>query len=211
MANYLAPIISRPIIGQSIIGALLVFTTQCYVSTVHAVVVCLANFSKQLTVSRKQYSKLVRSFCSGCTTCLHCGNSQIKIPTYNGPKIQRHFNATASVWPNLALWQHYVLLLVSYHMKVVERMFEYRIRQQMICSLALWKVRKPLMPLLLHDKCRKISELKERSSILALWIWKKATDGVLTEVIKWAMHKPRVEGWQTQTQRIVNGSINVSR
>ena len=43
--------------------------------------------------------------------------------------------------------------------------------------------------------CRRILELKEISCILALWIWKKAFDWVLREVIRWAMCKLGVEEW----------------
>jgi len=45
------------------------------------------------------------------------------------------------------------------------------------------------MPFLLYDRRRRSVELKERSSILALWIWKIFFDSVPREVIRWAMRK----------------------
>jgi len=43
----------------------------------------------------------------------------------------------------------------------------------------------------IEDRCRRSLELKERSSILALWIWKK----LLKEVIRWAIRKLGIEEW----------------
>ena len=39
------------------------------------------------------------------------------------------------------------------------------------------KVREPLMPFLWQDRCRRILELKVKSSILVLWIWRKLLIG----------------------------------
>ena len=51
------------------------------------------------------------------------------------------------------------------------------------------------MPFLLYDRRRRSVELKERSSILALWIWKIFFDSVPREVIRWAMRKLGVKEW----------------
>ena len=61
--------------------------------------------------------------------------------------------------------------LLEHAMKVVERIFEHRIRQGKV------KVREPLMPFLWQDRCRRILELKVKSSTLVLWIWRKLLIG----------------------------------
>ena len=48
------------------------------------------------------------------------------------------------------------------------------------------------MPFLSQDRCRRILELKVRSSILVLWIWRKLFYRVPREAISWAM---RFEEW----------------
>jgi len=58
-------------------------------------------------------------------------------------------------------------------MNVVERIFEYRIWLQIDMAnmqFGFMKGREPLMPFLLYNRCWRIIELKESSSILALWI-----------------------------------------
>ena len=50
------------------------------------------------------------------------------------------------------------------------------------------------MPFLWQDRCRRILQLKVRSSILILWIWRKLFR-VPREVISWAMRKLGVEEW----------------
>jgi len=51
------------------------------------------------------------------------------------------------------------------------------------------------MPFLWQDTYRRNLELKVRSSVLVLRIWKKVFDSVPREVISWAMRKLRVEEW----------------
>ena len=64
--------------------------------------------------------------------------------------------------------------LLEHAMKVVERIFEHRIRQQIeIDHMQL----EPLMPFLWQDRCRRILEIKVRNSILVLWIWRKLLIG----------------------------------
>ena len=65
-------------------------------------------------------------------------------------------------------------------MKVVERIFEHRILQQIKIDdmqFGFMKVREPLMPFLWQDRCRRILELKVKGSILVLWIWRKLLIG----------------------------------
>jgi len=56
-----------------------------------------------------------------------------------------------------------------------------------MCRLDLLEVRESVMPFLLQDRCRRILQLKERSSILALWIRKKLLIGFPREVISWEL------------------------
>ena len=51
------------------------------------------------------------------------------------------------------------------------------------------------MPFLWQDRCRRILELKVRSSILVLQILKKLLTGCKGDVISWAMRKLGVEEW----------------
>ena len=65
----------------------------------------------------------------------------------------------------------------------------------MTCSLDSRKVRESQMPFLWQDRCRRISELKVRNSILVFVDLEKAFDRVPREVISWAMRKLGVEEW----------------
>ena len=60
--------------------------------------------------------------------------------------------------------------LLEHAMKVVERIFEHRIRQQIEIDDVQFGF---MMPFLWQDRCRRILELKVRNSILVLWIWRK--------------------------------------
>ena len=51
------------------------------------------------------------------------------------------------------------------------------------------------MPFLWQDSCRRILELRVRSSIFGFVDLEKAFDRVPREVISWAMRKLRVEEW----------------
>ena len=59
------------------------------------------------------------------------------------------------------------------------------------------------MPFLWQDRCRRILELKVRSSILVLQILKKLLTGCKRDVISWAMRKLGVE------ERLVSAVISM--
>ena len=67
--------------------------------------------------------------------------------------------------------------LLKHAMKVVERIFEYRIRQQIEMQFGLMKGKGTTDAILSQDRCRRILELKVRSSIFVLWIWRKLLIG----------------------------------
>ena len=66
-------------------------------------------------------------------------------------------------------------------MKVVERIFEHRIRQQIVIDdmqFGFMKGKGTTDAIFLwQDRCRRILELKVKSSILVLWIWRKLLIG----------------------------------
>ena len=64
-------------------------------------------------------------------------------------------------------------------MQVVETIFEYRIRQQIqVYDTQFGFMKgKGTTDAIFKDRCRRILDLKERSSTLALWIWKKLLIG----------------------------------
>ena len=65
--------------------------------------------------------------------------------------------------------------LFEHAMKVV-RIFEHRIRQQIVIDdmqFGFMKGKGTTDAILWQDRCRKILELKVKSSILVLWIWRK--------------------------------------
>ena len=65
-------------------------------------------------------------------------------------------------------------------MKVVERIFEHRIRQQIEIDdmqFGFMKGKGTTDAFLWQDRCRRIFELKVRNSILVLWIWRKLLIG----------------------------------
>ena len=64
--------------------------------------------------------------------------------------------------------------VLEHAMKVVERIFEHRIRQQIEIDDMQFGF---MMPFLWQDRCRRILELKVRISILVLWIWRKLLTG----------------------------------
>ena len=77
--------------------------------------------------------------------------------------------------------------LLEHATKVVERIFEDRIQQQIDIDdmqFGFMKGKGTTDAILLYDRCSRSLELKERSSILALWIWKKTFDRVPREVIR---------------------------
>jgi len=85
-------------------------------------------------------------------------------------------------------------------MKLVERMFEYRLWQQIQVDdmqLDLWKVREPLC--YWKTDTWEFFELKERSFIFGFVNLEEAFDRVPREVISWAVHKLRVEEWLVST------------
>ena len=101
---------------------------------------------------------------------------------------------------------------MEHAMKMVQRIFEHRIRQQIEVddmqfgsvkgkgtTDAIFIVRQ------MQENCR----VKGRSSILALWIWKKAFDRVAREVIRWAMCKLGVEEWLVSA--VMSGAKTVVR
>jgi len=70
--------------------------------------------------------------------------------------------------------------LLEHTMKVLVRIFEHRIRQQIEVDdmqFGFMKGNGTTDATLLLDRCRRILELKERSSALALCIWKKLLIG----------------------------------
>ena len=71
--------------------------------------------------------------------------------------------------------------LLEHAMKVVERIFEHRIRQQIKIDdmqFGFMKSKGTTDAIFMwQDRCRRISELKARSSILVLWIWRKLLIG----------------------------------
>ena len=65
--------------------------------------------------------------------------------------------------------------LVEHAMKVIERIFEHRIRQQIVIDdmqFGFMKGKGTTDAISWQDRCRRILELKVRSSVLALRIWK---------------------------------------
>ena len=76
-------------------------------------------------------------------------------------------------------------------MKVVERIFKHRIRQQIEIDDMQFGLMKgktePPMPFLWQDRCRRILELKVRSSILVLW-----KDNVESKGVRVNMNKTMV-------------------
>jgi len=74
------------------------------------------------------------------------------------------------------------ITLLEHAMKVVERIFGHRIWQQIEIDdmqFGFMKGKEPQMPFLWQDRCSKFLELKVRSSILVLWIWRKLLIGCL--------------------------------
>jgi len=72
---------------------------------------------------------------------------------------------------------HRGIKLLEHALKVVERTFENRIRQQIdidVKQFGFIKVKRTTDAIFI---VRRSSELKERSYILALWIWKKLLIG----------------------------------
>ena len=88
--------------------------------------------------------------------------------------------------------------LLEHAMKVVEWIFEHRIRQQIEIDdmqFGFIKVREPLMPFLWQDRCRRILELKSKKLYFGFVDLEKAFDRVPREVISWAMCKLGVDEW----------------
>jgi len=90
--------------------------------------------------------------------------------------------------------------LLEHAMKVVERIFEHRIRQQIEVDdmqFGFMKGKRTTDAIFAVRQMQENLELKERSSTLALCIWKKLLidDRVPREVIQWAMRKLGVEEW----------------
>ena len=70
--------------------------------------------------------------------------------------------------------------LLEYAVIVVGKIFEHRIRQQIEIDdmqFGFMKGKGTTDPILWQDRCRRILELKVRSSILVLWIWRKLLIG----------------------------------
>jgi len=70
--------------------------------------------------------------------------------------------------------------LLEHAMKVVERIFEHRIRQQIEIDdmqFGFMKGKGTTDVIFWQDRCRRILELKVRSSVLVLWIWRKLLIG----------------------------------
>ena len=70
--------------------------------------------------------------------------------------------------------------MLEHAMKVVERIFEHRIRQQIEIvdmQFGFMKGKGTMMPFLWQDRCRRTLELKVRNSILVLWTWRKLLIG----------------------------------
>ena len=67
--------------------------------------------------------------------------------------------------------------MLEHAMKVVERIFEHRIRQQIVIDdmqFGFMKGKGTTDAIFIwQDRCRRILELKVKSSILVLWIWRK--------------------------------------
>jgi len=64
--------------------------------------------------------------------------------------------------------------------KVVEKIFEYRILQQIEIDdmqFGFLKGKRTTDAILWQDRCRRILELKVRNYILVLWIWRKLLIG----------------------------------
>ena len=65
--------------------------------------------------------------------------------------------------------------LLEHAMKVVERIFEHRIRQQIELDdmqFGFMKGKETTDAIFMQDRCRRILELKVRNSVLVLWIWR---------------------------------------
>ena len=71
--------------------------------------------------------------------------------------------------------------ILEHALIVVERIFEYRIRQQIEIDdmqFGFMKSKGTTDAIFMwQDRCRRILELKARSSILVLWIWRKVLIG----------------------------------
>jgi len=70
--------------------------------------------------------------------------------------------------------------LLEHAMKVVERIFEHRIRQQIEIDdmqFGFMKGKGTTDVIFWQHRCRRILELKVRSSVLVLWIWRKLLIG----------------------------------
>ena len=66
--------------------------------------------------------------------------------------------------------------LLEHAMKVVERIFEHRIRQQIVIDdmqFGFMKGKGTTDVIFTENRCRRILELKLKCSILLLWIWRK--------------------------------------
>ena len=66
--------------------------------------------------------------------------------------------------------------LLEHATKVVERIFEHRIPQQIVIDdmqFGFMKGKGTTDAIFWQDRCRRILELKVKSSILVVWIWKK--------------------------------------
>ena len=69
---------------------------------------------------------------------------------------------------------------LEHAMKVVKRIFEHRIRQQIVIDdmqFGLMKGKGTTDAIFMANRCRRILELKVKSFILVLWIWRKLLIG----------------------------------